>query len=124
HGQVLSVMEFFSREIREPDPDLLSTLTAVGDQVGIFLDRRRALDELDRFFALSRDLLCIANLDGRFTRVNPAWQEQLGYTEEELLSRPFVEFVHPDDRDATSAEVAKGARGESIVFFENRYLHK
>jgi two-component system sensor histidine kinase/response regulator len=123
-GEVLSVMEFFSREIREPDPDLLSTLTAVGNQIGMFIDRRRALDELDRFFALTQDLLCVASMDGRFTRVNPAWQQQLGYSEDELLSRPFIDFVHPDDRQATIAEVQKCARGESIVYFENRYLHK
>ncbi len=123
-GEVLSVMEFFSREIREPDPALLATLTAVGDQVGMFIDRRRALDELDRFFALTQDLLCVAGVDGRFKRVNPAWREQLGYTEEELLTKPFLEFVHPDDREATAAEVQKCSRGEPVVYFENRYLHR
>ena len=56
-GEVLSVMEFFSREIRAPDADLLSMLTTVGNQIGMFIDRRRAQEELDRFFTLSLDML-------------------------------------------------------------------
>ncbi len=123
-GEVRSVMEFFSREIREPDHDLIAMLTAVGSQIGMFIDRRRALDELDRFFALSQDLLCVAGFDGVFRRVNPAWRKQLGYADDELLSRPFLDFVHPDDRAATMAEMEKGREGQSVVYFENRYRHK
>ena len=123
-GEVLSVMEFFSREIRAPDEDLLSMLTSVGNQIGLFFARRRAQEELDRFFTLSLDMLCIAGLDGYFKRVNPAWQRVLGYTEAELLSRPYVEFIHPDDRNATLTEASKLSSGEEVVYFENRYLHK
>ena len=124
-GEVLSVMEFFSREIREPDADLLSMLTSVGNQIGLFVDRRRAQEELDCFFMLSLDMLCIAGFDGHFKRVNPAWHRVLGYSEEELLSRPFMDFVHPDDRQATIAESMKQIeRGEQVISFENRYFHK
>ena len=100
-------MEFFSREIREPDEELLSMLRTVGNQIGMFIDRRRAQDELDRFFRLSLDMLCVAGFDGYFKRVNPAWQRVLGYTEEELLSRPYMEFVHPDDRERDAGEAAQ-----------------
>jgi PAS domain S-box-containing protein len=123
-GEVLSVMEFFSVEIRTPDEELLSMLSSVGNQIGLFFARRRAQDELDRFFTLSLDMLCIAGFDGYFKRVNPAWQRVLGYTEEELLSRPYVEFTHPDDRQATSSEASKLTTGEEVIYFENRYLHK
>jgi PAS domain S-box-containing protein len=124
-GEVLSVMEFFSREIRAPDADLLSTLTSIGNQIGLFVDRRRAQEELDRFFMLCLDMLAVAGFDGYFKRVNPAWQRVLGYTEEELLSRPYMDFVHPDDRDATTVEARKlSEKGEELLYFENRYLHK
>ena len=123
HGDVVGVMEFFSREIRSPDEALLAMLTSVGNQIGLFMDRRRAEEELDRFFTLSLDMLCIVGFDGYFKRVNPAWQRTLGYTEAELLSRPYREFVHPDDRDATDTQSAR-AGTEDVIYFENRYLHK
>jgi PAS domain S-box-containing protein len=122
-GEALGVMEFFSREIRTPDEELLSMLTSVGNQIGLFVDRRRAQEELDRFFTLSLDMLCIAGYDGYFKRVNPAWQRVLGYDEAELLSRPYRAFVHPDDRDSTDTQ-ARLAAGQEVVYFENRYMHK
>src|SRR5688572_21191866 len=123
-GEVVGVMEFFSREIRAPDEALLGMLGTIGSQIGLFVDRRRAQEELDRFFTLSLDMLCIAGFDGYFKRVNPAWRRVLGYEQRDLLDRPFLEFVHPDDRPATMAAAAKLANGEEIVYFENRYFHK
>jgi two-component system sensor histidine kinase/response regulator len=123
-GTVTSVMEFFSREIRKPDHALLSTFAAVGDQIGMFVERRRALDELDRFFTLSLDMICVAGFDGYFKRVNPAWQRHLGWSEAELLSRPYLELIHPDDLPATRAAASRLAEGRNLVYFENRYMHK
>ena len=123
-GEVLSVMEFFSREIREPDADLLSMLTTVGNQIGMFSDRLRAQEERDRFFTLSLDMLCVVGFDGSFKRVNPAWHRILGYDEADLLSRQYLDFIHPDDREATLAEAAKLTEGKDVLYFENRYWHK
>jgi PAS domain S-box-containing protein len=84
--------------------------------------RRRAEREVERIFDLSLDLLCIAGLDGHFKRVNPAFERTLGYTTQQLLSRPFLDFVHPDDHARTVETMEILERGEKLVQFENRYV--
>ena len=81
-------------------------------------------DDLREFIDLSLNFLCIAGTDGYFKHVNPAWETTFGYTKEEVLSRPYLEFVHPDDREATIAEATNIASGRSTLSFENRYRCK
>ena len=81
-------------------------------------------EALDNFFALSIDMMCIAGFDGIFKRVNPAFGEILGYSDQEMLSKPFIDFVHPDDRQATMDESARLATSDHTVSFENRYMCK
>ncbi len=121
---VIGVLEFFSREITRPDEELLEMLATIGSQIGQFVERKRAEAELATLFETSSDMLCIAGVDGTFRRLNPAWEKTLGYTTAELLSRPYVEFVHPDDRNATTAEAGALAGGEGASLFENRYVCK
>lgn len=83
-----------------------------------------AREELDRYFTLSIDMLCIASTDGYFKRVNPAWQRVLGHTTEDLLTTPRLQFVHPEDRQATIREIEKLSQGQETVSFENRYICK
>ncbi len=88
-------------------------------------ERRRATDLLDLMFMSSPDLLCIANFEGYFLRVNPAWTRVLGWTEQEMTSTPFVDFVHPDDLVDTTKEyreVRSVSTGSEA--FENRYRAK
>lgn len=94
---------------------------------GVFRDlrlRRQSERELHRLFQLASDLLCVANVEGFFTRVNPAFERILGYSEEELRSRSFLEFIHPDDRARTLAELADIDGGAGSHDFENRYRAK
>ena len=85
--------------------------------------QRRAEQELVRFFDLSLDLFGIAGLNGYFRRLNENFPRLLGYSAEELKSRPFMDFVHPDDCEKTTAEISRLARGEPAIQFLNRYRH-
>lgn len=78
----------------------------------------------DRFFTVSIDMLCCLDFNGYFKRLNPAWERTLGFTCAEMMSRPFIEFVHPDDRARTLAQNARVRTGEHALGFENRYLCK
>ena len=87
-------------------------------------DAHLVTDELSQLFDALPDLFCVAGFDGTFRRMNPAWRLVLGWTQEQLHSRPFLDFVHPIDRPATAAEIDKLATGTITINFENRYRCK
>jgi PAS domain S-box-containing protein len=105
--------------------------TAVRDAAGRFLmtrwialectERRIAEAKSETLFRLSQDMLCVAGFDGYFKRLNPAWEPVLGYSDEELRKQPFLDFIHPEDREKTIAEVERLSTGSLTVRFENRY---
>ncbi len=98
---------------------------------GIFRDisdRRQAEDrllaskkELEQFFAMDLDLLCITDLESHFLRLNQGWEGTLGYPTAELLGKPFLEFVHPDDISKTLEAIASIKNQEKVARFVNRY---
>ena len=83
-----------------------------------------AADLYDRFFQLSIDMLCVLDFSGYFKRLNPAWERTLGFSLAELMSKPFIEFVHPDDRERTLNQNKDVRHGGKALGFENRYLCK
>ena len=106
-----------------------------GEMIGIYglsrdiTERKRAEDalrkkseELDRYFTSSLDLLCIADTQGRFVRLNPQWEKVLGYPLAELEGRRYLEWVHPDDVHSTLAVMAALSDQKEILSFENRHL--
>ncbi|WFB37758.1 ATP-binding protein [Kiritimatiellota bacterium B12222] len=83
-----------------------------------------ARTQRDLLFEISADLLCIAGYDGILKQINPAWTHCLGWTEQELLSQPVINFVHPDDRELTLSARQTLTKGQDLKNFENRYLCK
>jgi PAS domain S-box-containing protein len=80
--------------------------------------------DIHRFFDLSLDVMGIANAEGHFVEINPAFERTLGYSLAEFTARPFMDFVHPDDVDATGEKFAALTAEENVVGFENRYRCK
>ncbi len=81
-------------------------------------------EELERFFSVNLDLLCIATLDGLFLKVNKQWEVVLGYTSEELLKHRFFDFIHPDDVESTLLAVRELRNDNEVLNFVNRYRCK
>ncbi len=119
NGNRLSVQLAVST-IRDADGAITGYLGTTHD----LTDRFQAEEERDQFFKLTHDMLGIASTSGVFKRVNPAFSRTLGWTPEELLSRPFFDFIHPDDQAATMREVEKLGSGQPTLNFENRYQCK
>ncbi|MEG4088088.1 PAS domain S-box protein [Microcoleus sp. Pol12B4] len=87
-------------------------------------DRKKAEVERDRFFTLSLDLVCIIGFEGKFKRINPAWENTLGYKAHELEDNYYIDLVHPDDRESTIEQAEKVASGAELKSYENRYRCK
>ena len=81
-------------------------------------------DEVERFFLINLDLLCITDFKGNFVRINKAWETTLGYTNAELMSYNFLELVHPEDIESTLKEIKNMEEGKSVFNFVNRYRCK
>jgi PAS domain S-box-containing protein len=95
--------------------------------VGFFIDitsRKKLEEKYDRIVNMSPHLISVAGMDGYFKFVNPTWEKTLGYNSEELLAKPFLNFVHPDDHVRNNTEMASLAKGNLCIDFENRYIHK
>jgi PAS domain S-box-containing protein len=102
--------------------DELGCLARALENAGASLHRSEG--ERDRIFTLSLDMLCIATLDGRFKRVNPAFTRMLGYPETELLAAGILDFVHPDDRATAVQQLQDLARGNPVAYLETRFCCK
>ncbi|HND65297.1 MAG TPA: PAS domain S-box protein [Candidatus Obscuribacter sp.] len=122
-GNIKGVIVFASdiSKLKNAEEELLAIREDLENKVA---ERTKELDEANIYFALSRDLLCIAGKDGYFRRLNTAWEEKLGYTLSELLERPYTSFIHPDDLDKTLALAQHLNKGGYIRNFENRYVRK
>ena len=82
------------------------------------------LSIMEKFFNFSLDMLCVADFDGNFRAINAAFENTLGYSREELLGTQFLDFIHPDDKMATTGAMKQLETGDRVHHFENRYRCK
>jgi two-component system, cell cycle sensor histidine kinase and response regulator CckA len=119
-GRTIGAFGLFSRWPLGHD-DTSTLLAGLTEALDTVVGLKRGATELDRLFEVSTDLACVASLDGYFLRVNPAFERVLGFSLSELTSRPYTDFVHPDDRGATQARTVQLREGIEVRQFENRY---
>ncbi len=118
-------VEFSSQKIiYEGKPACITFGRDITDRTKAKEEVNKAKNELEKFFALVPDLICVATLDGYFKRLNAAWEGVLGYSIEEMLGKPFTDFIHPDDIALTIAEVEEQIKGGHTINFVNRYRCK
>ncbi|NND77632.1 MAG: response regulator [Flavobacteriales bacterium] len=123
-GLAMGTLCVIDQKPKELTKDQKAALQFIANSVIRMIQLRKKNEERSqyaKFFEMSLDMLCIAGTDGFFKELNPAFTKILGWTEEELKSKPFLEFVHPDDAVSTLAEVDKLARGATTIGFINRY---
>jgi PAS domain S-box-containing protein len=124
---VLGAVEFFSREIREPDPDLLEMMATIGSQIGHFINRKQAEETLRRLAAIvesSDDAIISKNLDGVIVSWNKGAERLYGYTAEEIVGKPLAILVPPEHSDELPAIMERLKRGERIEHYETVRVRK
>lgn len=112
------LQRWFKVQVYSPEKGFFST---------IFIDitkEKNVNEELENFFDVNLDLLCIADTDGSFIKVNKEWERVLGFSTEELQNHKFLEFIHPDDREITLQAVAQLKAQNEVLNFINRYRTK
>jgi PAS domain S-box-containing protein len=121
----IGVLMFLSRDestVGHQKNELL--FSKLGSHLSAEIKRKQLEQELSRVFSIAPDIISIVGTDGYFKKINPALTDMLGYTEQELLSVPYIEFVHPDDRDDTIREQNHFLEGDLSFLYENRWLTK
>jgi PAS domain S-box-containing protein len=121
---VIGVLALGVDDADTPDTWLITLGEDFSQRFGADIKRKQLEQELNQIFNFAPDIICITGVDGYFKKVNPAMCALTEYTEEELLTKPFIEFVHPDDRTSTVSEVEYIFKGNSSIYFENRYITK
>jgi PAS domain S-box-containing protein len=84
-------------------------------------ERKQIEEERDRLFNLSVDMQCVVGFDGFFKQLNPAWEHTLGWAKTQILSQPFLAYIHTDDQMGTQRVFEQLLQGKTMLGFENRY---
>jgi PAS domain S-box-containing protein len=117
----LCVIDRMPRKLNEQQQRALQLLASEAMQLIVEKRKKAELENFEKLFRLSNDLIVIAGIDGFFRRVNPSVEKVLGWDKDFLLSHSFMELIHPDDIAATQHELDKLAKGQPSIGFENRF---
>ncbi len=130
HGRITAVAAVANKETDYNENDV-NQLSSFIQNVNLIINTKlsqealeKAQAQLNRFFDVVPDLICIASADGYFKTLNPAWEKILGFTQAELMAEPFVNFIHPDDVEPTQREVERQIGEQTTIYFINRYRCK
>ncbi len=125
---LIGVLDVQSATVRRFDSEDAQIKSALAAQAAIAVENARRFEQVEaaraetnRLYNMSVDLIGSAGFDGYFKEINPAWEASLGHTRETLMSKPFLEFVHPEDIDSTIAAATQLAQGVNAIEFTNRY---
>lgn len=124
NGQVEGVLVFCSDQAKHKLAYFENFFNKLEFTLGAELKRKQLESELNQIFNTAPDIICLADIKGRFKRVNAAAQHLLGYSQDELLQMPYNKLVHPNDYDIFAEEVGKLSGAENTFYFENRYIAK
>ncbi len=134
-GAVVGSFAIYHRTCTAPTEEDIAFIEAAAELTSLAIERDRdrararqatereveAARDLTTFFEISADLLCITDFQSQFVRVNDAWTRVLGWSRAELEGQSYLDFMHPDDREATLAEAQIFQHGHEILAFRNRY---
>lgn len=124
NNEVIGVL-VFGLDYEVVDTTKYTTLfKKLGDYLGPEIKRKQLELELNQMFNFAPDLIVVIGLDGRFNRVNPAACQLLGYTQKELCAEPYLNFIHPEDKEKSTNEIATLLETNLTYYFENRYVTK
>ncbi len=107
--------------LKAPARDAKGSVIGIQGMFWDVTERVQAQKDFDRLFAVSLDMMCVIGLDGRFKRVNPAFEKSLGYRPAELLGQPVLEFVHSEDLRSAQRAMERLRQGVDLVGLESRY---
>lgn len=120
NGELVGGIMLFSKEKKSYDREMVEILEQAFKTIPEQIIHRKTFEQLESFFTLSGDLLCITDVNGRFARVNPAFAKLLGHTEQELLGRSYYSFVHDEDKEKARQGAARILANEELRDFELR----
>lgn len=124
NNEVIGVFLIALSRAEKIEKPFISFFENYSSHLGAEIQRKQLEHEFNQIFNYTADIICVAGFDGFYKKINPAMCALLEYSEKELLEKPFMEFVHPEDRDISIQEVGEINQGKSTFYFENRHISK